>query len=171
MKYIDITYSEKSNEILPALDKGIFMTTKVGDEVNTMTIAWGGINLIWNKQVFVAYVRYSRYTYDMLQNTDEFTISVPIDNNLRKELGICGTKSGRNTNKIEECNFTMANGRIVDTPIISDCELHFECKVIYKQAMEPNSIPKDILKRNYTNNDFHVIFYGEIVDSYMIKGD
>ena len=65
----------------------------------------------------------------------------------------------------------MANGRIVETPIISDCELHFECKVIYKQAMEPNSIPKDILKRNYTNNDFHVIFYGEIVDSYMIKGD
>jgi len=171
MKYIDITYSEKSNEILPALDKGIFMTTKVGDEVNTMTIAWGGINLIWNKQVFVAYVRYSRYTYDMLQNTDEFTISVPIDNNLRKELGICGTKSGRNTNKIEKCNFTMVNGRIVETPIISDCELHFECKVIYKQAMEPNSIPTDILKRNYTNNDFHVIFYGEIVDSYMIKGD
>ena len=171
MKYINITYDEKLNELLPALDKGVFMTTKVGDKVNTMTIAWGGINIIWNKQVFITYVRYSRDTYDMLQNTDEFTISVPRNNNLRKELGICGTKSGRDINKIEQCNFNLVDGRVVSTPIIKECEMHYECKVIYKQAMEPNSIPKDVLERNYKNNDFHAIFYGEIVDSYIIKGD
>ena len=171
MKYIDINYSEKVNEFLPALDRGVFMTTKVGDKVNTMTIAWGGINLIWHKKVFVAYVRYSRDTYNMLQETDEFTINIPFNNNLRKELGICGTKSGRDTNKIEECNFSLIDGRVVNTPVIGECDMHYECKVIYKQAMEPNNIPKDILERNYANNNFHVIFYGEIVDSYIIKGD
>lgn len=171
MKYIDITYSEKSNQILPALEKGIFMTTKVKEKVNTMTIAWGGINFVWHKPVFVAYVRYTRDTYEMLKNTDEFTINIPIDNDLKKELGFCGTKSGRDYDKIKECNFTLQKGRTLQTPIIADCEMHYECKVIYQQAMEPNNVDEDILKRYYANNDFHVIFYGEIKDSYIIKGE
>ena len=148
MKYEDLSYSEKSHLMFKALEKGIFMTTKVKDKVNTMTIAWGGINLVWHKEVFVAYVRYSRETYEMLKNTEEFTINVPLDNDLRKELGFCGTKSGRDYNKIKECNFTLIKGRKVETPIISECELHYECRIIYKQAMEPNNIPKDILDRN-----------------------
>ena len=170
MKYIEMNYSEKANEILPALEKGIFMTTKVEEKVNTMTIAWGGISFVWSKPIFVAYVRYTRDTYEMLKNTDEFTINIPISKDLKKELGFCGTKSGRDYDKIKECNFTLIDGRIVNTPIIADCEMHYECKIIYKQAMEPNNIDKDILKRYYTKNDFHVIFYGEIVDSYIIKG-
>ncbi|AIO18299.1 Flavoredoxin [Candidatus Izimaplasma bacterium HR1] len=171
MKYIDLDYSEKASEMLPALENGIFMTTKVGDKVNTMTIAWGGINFVWNKPVFVAYVRYSRDTYEMMKNTEEFTINVPLHNDLKNELAFCGTKSGRDYDKIRECNFTLIDGRIVNTPIIADCEMHYECKVIYKQAMEPNNIPESILQRYYTNNNFHVIFYGEIVDSYIIKGE
>jgi flavin reductase (DIM6/NTAB) family NADH-FMN oxidoreductase RutF len=171
MKYIDIAYNEKSKEILATLEKGIFMTTKVGNKVNTMTIAWGGINVVWSKPVFVAYVRYTRDTYEMLKNTSEFTINVPITNQLRKELGFCGTKSGRDFNKIKECNLTLVDGRTLNTPIIADCDIHYECKIIYKQAMEPNNIEDDILDRYYENNDFHVIFYGEIKDSYIIKGE
>jgi len=171
MEYIDITYSEKSDQLISALEKGIFMTTKVKDKVNTMTIAWGGVNFVWHKPVFVAYVRYTRDTYEMLKNTDEFTINVPLTKDLRKELGFCGTKSGRDFDKIKECNFTLLDGRTLNTPILADCEMHYECKIIYKQAMEPSNIEDDILKRYYTNNDFHVIFYGEIKDSYIIKGE
>ena len=171
MKYIDVRYNDKAHEILPALEKGAFMTTKVHDKVNTMTIAWGGINFVWHEKVFVAYVRYTRNTFEMLNNTDEFTISIPLSNQLKKELAFCGTKSGRDVDKIEECNFTLIEGRTINTPIISECEMHYECKVIYKQAMEPGNIKADILKRYYANSNFHVIFYGEIVDSYIIKGE
>lgn len=171
MKYIDVHYSEKSHEILPALEKGAFITTKVDDKVNTMTIAWGGINFVWHEKVFVAYVRYSRDTYEMLKKTEEFTINVPLKKDLKKELAFCGTKSGRDVDKIKECNFTLHKGRTIDTPIISECEMHYECKVIYKQAMEPGNLKKDILQKYYSNNNFHVIFYGEIVDSYIIKGE
>ena len=171
MEYINLGFDEKANELLSSLQKGIFMTTKVNDKVNTMTIAWGGINFVWHKPVFVAYVRYSRDTYNLVKNAREFTINVPLENNLKKELAFCGTKSGRDFDKIKECNLHLQKGRVVDTPIISDCELHYECKVIYQQAMEPNSVPKEILDRYYTNNDFHVIFYGEIVDSYIVKGE
>ena len=171
MKYEDIRYNEYSSEMLEQLEKGAFITSKVGDKVNTMTIAWGGINFVWHKPVFVAYVRYSRDTYEMLKQSEDFTINVPLSKDLKKELAFCGSKSGRDYNKIKECNLSLLPGRKVNTPIIADCDLHYECKIIYRQAMEPNSVEKDILNKYYSNNDFHVIFYGEIVDSYLLKGD
>lgn len=171
MNYQDITFTELSKEALEQLRKGCFMTTRVKDKVNTMTIAWGGINIVWNKPLFVAYVRYTRDTYEMLNNTDEFTINIPLTREMKSELAFCGTKSGRDYDKIKECNLNLLPGRKVDTPVIVECDLHFECKVIYKQAMEPANVTKDISNKYYTNNDYHVIFYGEIVDSYILKGD
>lgn len=171
MEYTDLKYNEKSEELFNQLSKGVFFTTKANGKVNTMTIAWGGVNIIWSKQVFVAYVRYSRDSYEMLNNTNEFTVNVPLKGQLKKELGYCGTKSGRDYDKIHDCNLTLIQGRKIDTPVIKECDLHFECKVIYRQAMEPSSIPEIVKKRYYTNNDFHCILYGEIVDSYMIKGE
>lgn len=171
MNYTDLNFYDKATEMTKHLQKGIFMTTKVDNKVNTMTIAWGGINYVWNKPVFVAYVRYTRDTYEMLKNTDEFTINVPITKDMKKELAFCGTKSGRDFDKIKECDLNLIPGRKIKTPIIKECDLHYECKIIYKQAMEPSNIPEDILKRHYSKNDFHVIFYGEILDSYIIKGE
>lgn len=171
MEYKTIEYNELSTKMLTQLQKGAFLTTKVGDKVNTMTIAWGGINVVWNKHLFVVYVRYTRDTYQMMEKGHEFTVSVPLENDLRKALGFCGTKSGRDYDKIKECDLTLVPGRVIDTPVLKECELHYECKVVYKQAMEPGMVPKEIKERYYSNNDYHVIYYGEIVDSYIIKGE
>lgn len=170
MEYLDLKYNEYATQMDTQLQKGAFLTTKVGEKVNTMTIGWGGINIVWNKSVFIAYVRYSRDTYNMLEQANEFTISVPLENNLRKELGYCGSKSGRDYDKIEECDLTLVKGRKVNTPVIGECELHYECKVIYKQAMEPGNILNSIKEHHYSTNDYHMIYYGEILDSYILKG-
>lgn len=169
MEYKEIRYNEFAKEVFAQLEKGAFLTTKVDGKVNTMTIAWGGINYVWNKPLFVAYVRYTRDTYEMLEKGSEYTINIPLSNQLKSELGYCGSKSGRDFDKIKECGLHLIPGRKIDTPIILECELHLECKVIYKQAMEPGMIPQEIKDRFYRNNDYHVIYYGEILDSYMIK--
>jgi flavin reductase (DIM6/NTAB) family NADH-FMN oxidoreductase RutF len=171
MDRINVKYNEYSQKMLEQLEKGVFLTTKVNGKVNTMTIAWGGINVVWNKKVFVAYVRYTRETYKMLEETDEFTINVPLDKDMHKELSFCGTKSGRDYDKIKEAHINLLDSRTISTPILADCDLHYECKVIYKQAMEPNSISNTIKNRFYSSNDFHVVYYGEIVDSYLLKGE
>lgn len=171
MKYTNIAPNEFNKEMLEQLRKGIFMTTKKGDKVNTMTIGWGGINVIWYKYVFIAYVRYSRDTYEMLENNDEFTISVPLTKDLKQELAYCGTKSGRDTNKIKDCNLSVVPGRTTNTPVIGDCDLHYECKVIYRQAMEPSQITQAVKDKYYTTHNYHVVYYGEIVDSYQTKGE
>lgn len=170
MEYETIPFNRYSNETLEQLQKGAFLTTKKHDKVNTMTIAWGGINFVWGKPLFVVYVRYSRNTYEMLGDNDEFTVSVPSLNTMKEELAYCGTNSGRDTNKIKDCNLALAKGRTVNTPILKDCLTHYECKIVYRQAMEPNSLQKQIQQRHYRDNNYHVIYYGEVVDAYRIKG-
>jgi len=167
--YQKIHYNEYASEMIKQLEKGLFITTKVNKKVNTMTIAWGHIGIIWGKPVFIAYVRYTRDTFKMLEQANEFTISVPLKKDLKKELSFCGTKSGRDYDKINECDLKTRNARVVNTPILADCELHYECKVIYKQAMEPGLIPNDVKQRYYKDNNFHMVYYGEIVDSYILK--
>jgi flavin reductase (DIM6/NTAB) family NADH-FMN oxidoreductase RutF len=169
MNYKTISFNDLSKEVLEQLQKGAFLTTKVGDKVNTMTIAWGGINVVWYRSVFVVYVRYTRDTYSMLEQGDAFTISVPLSKNLKEELAFCGTKSGRDYDKIKECNLGLLESRKIDVPVLADCDVHYECKVVYKQAMEPGMIPQEVKDRFYKGNDYHVIYYGEILDAYVTK--
>ena len=61
---------------------------------------------------------------------------------------------------------TSIDGKSVKAPIIKECDMHYECKVIYKQAMEPATIDSEIDGRFYKNNNFHVMFYGEILEAY-----
>ncbi len=57
---------------------------------------------------------------------------------------------------------------MVDTPVISDCELQIECRIVYKQAMEPGTLDDGIRDLKYPNGDFHVMYYGEIVKAYYL---
>lgn len=168
MKTKSIKFNDYSRETLEQLKKGAFLTVKDGDEVNTMTIAWGSLSVIWNKAIFMVAVRYSRHTYNIIERAKEFTVSIPLEKDLRKELAYCGTKSGRDVNKFEECNLSLMEGQKISTPIIKECELHYECKVVYQQAMEPATLDEGIKERFYLNNDYHVLYFGEIVDSYLI---
>ena len=68
----------QAGEITEALKKGVFLTTKVGDKVNSMVVEWGHIGRIWNRPVFVAYVRVNRFTRELLDQNPEFTVNIPL---------------------------------------------------------------------------------------------
>ena len=107
MKKINVF--EYAPQIMQALGKGgLFLNSKFGDKINSMTIGWGSLSIYWAMQVFIAPVRLSRFTHHMIEGSGVFTVSVPLDGTLRKELGICGSKSGRDTDKFAECNFTAS---------------------------------------------------------------
>lgn len=166
MKKQVVPYKKRMDEVFEQLQKGAFLTTKNGDKINTMTIAWGGISFVWYKPVFIIYVRYSRDTYQMLEKHDEFTVSVPLSNEMKKELAYAGTKSGRDTDKIADLYLHLKDSKKVSVPIIKECDVHYECKVIYKQAMEPGNIPDEIKNQYYNSHDYHVMYYGEILANY-----
>ncbi len=163
----DISFYQYSDKMLDQLRKGAFLTVKSGDKINTMTIGWGNIGFVWNKPIFTVEVRYSRHTYDLIENSTEFTVSIPLEKDLKEALRICGTESGRDIDKFVKCNLTPEKGKVISTPIVGECELHYECKIVYIQAMEPGTLSEDIKEKYYPNNNYHVLYYGEIVASYI----
>lgn len=165
-----------SKTILEKLPKGVLLTTKYNNKVNTMVIGWASIGIEWRKQIFIAYVRDSRYTKELIDKTNEFTINIPIEDIDPNILKIAGTKSGREIDKIKELNLTLEEPTTINTPSIKELPLTLECKVLYKVRQE--DLDENIKNMFYPINDklntkekrdLHTIYYGEIVDSYIIK--
>lgn len=90
---------------------GAFLTTKAGDITNTMTISWGNIGFQWNRPVFTVLVRKSRYTHDLIEKANEFTVSIPLSDKMKSQLALCGSKSGRDINKLDEANLILCDGK------------------------------------------------------------
>ena len=90
-----ISITECADTTTKSLEKGVFLTTKAGDKINSMVIGWGHIGRIWERPVFITYVRDCRYTYEMLERNPEFTVNVPINGFDKNAFRICGTQSGR----------------------------------------------------------------------------
>ncbi|MBQ4382628.1 MAG: flavin reductase family protein [Oscillospiraceae bacterium] len=159
-----------SAQIAQSLAKGAFLTTKAGDKVNSMVIGWGHIGRIWERPVFVAYVRGRRFTRELLDKNPEFTVNVPIEGYDRKAFMICGSKSGRDMDKISEAGLTLEAPEVISVPGIREYPLTLECRVIYRQEQELAKIPEDIQRRFYSiENDDHIAYYGEIVAAYVIE--
>ena len=89
-----------------AFDKGWGLVT-AGDakKYNTMTVSWGGLGTLWNKPVATIYIRPQRYTKQFVDANERFTVSL-FDGDHKRELGVLGTKSGRDGNKVAEVGFT-----------------------------------------------------------------
>lgn len=161
-----VIYNDYLKDLSKQLPKGAFLTIKDNEKINTMTIGWALGGRLWNKPVLMVAVRYSRYTYDMIENSEEFTVSVPKEGTLKDELAFCGTKSGRDFDKFKECNLTPVYVDNVKTPIIKECQLHYVCKKVYQQSMEPSLIKDDSVSNHYSDKDYHVLYFGEIIETY-----
>jgi flavin reductase (DIM6/NTAB) family NADH-FMN oxidoreductase RutF len=163
-------FTENIKEGMNYLHKhGAFLTTKAGDITNTMTISWGNIGFQWNRPVFTVLVRKSRYTHDLIEKANEFTVSIPLSDKMKSQLALCGSKSGRDINKLDEANLILCDGKTLSTPVIEDCELHYECKIVYKQEINSDLLDSDIKASFYGEDDYHTIYVGEIVDCYKIE--
>ncbi len=164
-----IEFSEDLNKVLKQLPKGAFLTVRNNDKVNTMTIGWATFGIIWNKPIMLVAVRKSRYTHNLISNSKDFTVSIPIEKNLEKGLEYCGEHSGRDVDKVKKCGLTYTEADKVSSPIIKECDYHYECKIVYDQFMNKEGLDGTIKNEYYANDDYHVYYFGEIVASYKYK--
>lgn len=174
----NINVFDYAGTICKAMKKGVLLTTKLGDAVNTMTVGWGMLGIEWGKPIFIALVRESRYTKEYLDATGEFTINVPVSDVDGRILSICGTKSGRDVDKIQLLNLDLVESEIVSVPGIRQLPLTLECKVMYRQTQDPVEIPAPAIERYYPKvnmelpsgeeRDIHTAYYAEIVNAYLV---
>ena len=161
----DSSYNEEAGKAIELLSKGAFLTTAHGGKTNTMTIAWGGIGFMWGKPIFTVMVRPSRFTFQLIEQSGEFTVSLPGEA-MQPALNFCGANSGRDTDKIGAAGLKLTPGKKVDTPIIAGGSRHYECKVLYKQVMTPATASSEVQTKWYPGGDYHTMYFGEIVATY-----
>ena len=175
----EIKVFDYAKEIVSAIPKGVLLTTKNGDKVDIMTIGWGTLGVEWGLPIFVAFVREGRFTREQLDASQEFTVNVQYGEFDKYILGYCGSKSGRDTDKVNDLGLTLVDPELVKAPGIRELPLTLECKVLYQQLQNKDSIPAFIREKMYpedvdssnpgANKDYHIAYYGQIVKAYIIK--
>lgn len=150
----------KDNFVKMISNDWALLTAGTKDNFNTMTVSWGGIGELWNKDVCFVFVRPQRYTYEFMEKNDYFTLSF-FGGDYKKELGICGSKSGRVIDKIAETGFTPVD---FDNAVgFEQAEVNVVLKKLAYQNMKPEGFIDETIMNNYANNDFHRVYIGEIV--------
>jgi flavin reductase (DIM6/NTAB) family NADH-FMN oxidoreductase RutF len=149
--------------VFKLLDKEwMLVTAGKGSDVNTMTASWGHLGIMWNLPVAICYIRPQRHTFGFTNRYDDYTLSF-FGKEHRDILKFCGSKSGRDHDKIAETGLIpleTESGNIC----FEQARLVMECKKIYQDDMRAeNFVRPEIAEKNYPNNDFHRFYFGEII--------
>lgn len=124
-------------------------------KANVMALLWKTIGELWMIPVITVAVAPSRFTFELLTSgVQEFTINLPSDNKT-SAINICGSYSGRNTDKFEEAGLEIVKGKRTKVPTIKESDLSYECKIIHE--CKSGSMAS------------HHLFFGEILTAYASK--
>lgn len=101
----------------------------VDGKSNFMTAAWCGIANSNPPMLSVA-IQHHRHTYKGIKQNGTFSVNVPSEEQV-KETDYCGIVSGSKTDKVSDCNFTVFYGKLNSAPLIEECPVNLECKVMH----------------------------------------
>ena len=133
-----------------------------GDEngFNTMTVSWGAMGFMWGKPSVTVYIRPQRYTKKFVDANDTFTLSF-YGPEYKQALSICGSKSGRDCDKVKEAGLTpyFTDG----TAAFEEAGMVFVCRKLYEDEIKPeNFIAKENDGKWYPEKDYHTVYIAEI---------
>lgn len=143
---------------------GVFLTS--GGKPNTMTANWGFTGVMWGKPILVMPVRPTRYTYGLIKECGEFSVTVPSDIKLNKQLGYFGSVSGKDRDKYKEQGITPVKCKSINTFVIPGNCFQIECRLIYENNILESMLDSAAKKRWYEDKSYHTMFYGEIINAY-----
>jgi flavin reductase (DIM6/NTAB) family NADH-FMN oxidoreductase RutF len=161
----DLDYMAIAEDAITKIKKGVFLTVKAGDALNVMTIGWAAFGVVWRKPIMMVAVRSSRHTFGIIEAAEDFTVTIPAGD-MDKAIALCGSKSGRAMDKFKAAGLETSKGMKVVSPIIKTPGYQYECKIVYKSAMDPAYLDKQYDTSVYPQKDYHTLYFGEIVACY-----
>jgi flavin reductase (DIM6/NTAB) family NADH-FMN oxidoreductase RutF len=161
----DVDYMSVAQDSINKIRGGAFLTVKSVNGLNTMAIGWASFGVVWRKPIMMVAVRTSRHTFGIIEAAKDFTVTVPAGD-MRKEIAFCGSKSGRDVDKFKLCNLETAGSRQVASPVIRTRGRHYECRIVYKSAMDPAHLDKEYDSFLYPDKEYHTLYFGEILACY-----
>ena len=143
-------------------DQWMLSTAGTAEACNTMTASWGALGVLWGAPMATVYIRPQRYTKEFVDENEYFTLSF-FPEQYRQQLSLCGTKSGREVDKVKECGFTV-RAAACGAPYFEEADLVLVCRKRFVQPMDPAAIPADVKEKYYQAEDYHTLYIGESVD-------
>lgn len=144
----------------------MLITAEKNNKANTMTASWGGLGVMWNKNVAYMVLRPQRYTKEFVDNSDTYSLCF-FNDSYKKQLAYLGSVSGRDEDKISKTDLTVAH--CGSTPYFEEADIVIICKKLFAQEFTPESfIEKNLIEKNYPNKDFHTLYISE-VEKVLIK--
>ncbi|HUT81706.1 MAG TPA: flavin reductase [Candidatus Bathyarchaeia archaeon] len=137
----------------------MLITSGSKDNYNMMTASWGGLGILWYKPVCFIFVRPSRYTYQFLEKNDYFSIGF-FTNEYKSMLDFCGSKSGREINKMKEVNLTPIEDS--NTLYFQESRMVFICKKLYMHDIKNENFLSEIREDIYKDDNYHRMYVCEI---------
>ena len=175
----EINVFDYTSDIMKALNKGgALLVSEAEDCVNAMTIGWATVGIEWGVPIFAVYVREGRFTRELIDRTGEFTVAVPYGEKysaqVTKALGMCGSRSGRDMDKIAKSGIHAVDAEIVRPPAIKEFPLTIECRVVFSQIQPVKEISSKFNKFYPADKldeygGAHIAYYGEILKSYILE--
>ncbi len=141
----------------------MLITAKHEEKINTMTASWGGMGVMWNHNVVFVFIRQSRYTKELIDNTDKFSLTF-YPKNEKKTLAYFGTTSGRDEDKISKVGYHVIFDN--DTPYFEEAKLTFICKKLSRHYIGKEGMLSDEINPKWYSgadeNNYHDMYIGSI---------
>lgn len=168
MKKQDIALLGKEDAFQLIGKEWMLITAGDSTSYNTMTASWGGLGWLWNKPVAFIFVRPERYTHDFIEKNDRLSLSF-FSEDYKPALQICGTKSGRDGDKVKEAGLSPKS---LESGVMTfdEARMVLDCKKLFKTEMTDSAfIDKELLARWYNEKPgggLHTIYVVEIESVY-----
>lgn len=161
----EISVSALDNAITMIGKEWMLITVKDQEQerVNAMTASWGALGVLWNKNVAICFVRPQRYTHGLAEQEERFSLAFMGDG-YRDALKLCGTKSGRDGDKLAMAGLTAIECDGV--PAIAEARLVLVCRKLYADNLREGSFIDPSLLGNYATKDYHRVYVCEIERAY-----
>lgn len=132
-------------------------------KVNAMTASWGAMGVLWNKPVAICFVRPQRYTYGLAENEERFALCF-FGEERRDALRLCGSKSGRDCDKLAEAG--LSSEECDGVPVIRESRLVLVCRKLYADDLKESRFVDRALLSHYAAKDYHRVYICEIEKAY-----
>ena len=164
-----ITPDEIRENLFTAVNDDWMLITAVNaaEDINTMTASWGGFGILWGRPVCVCVIRPQRYTYGFVEEAERLTLTF-LKPGHRDALTLCGTKSGRDGDKIKAAGLHPV--RWEDMASFSEARLVVCGRKLYASDIkEENFIDRSLIESKYPHRDFHRAYICEIEAVYTAE--
>jgi len=105
---------------------------------NLITISWTGIVCSEPPGLSIA-VRPSRFSHGIIDATGVFGVNIPGED-LATQVDRCGIESGERMDKFTACGFTRVPGKLINAPLVAECPVNLECRVIRKVPLGSHDV-------------------------------